>query len=195
MLKICIEIHNTHNYMTLKELTSLSHQIKMSYADNQKRKHKATLIIANYHQIKENLIQNHINWQVHFINDYIIDHLHKNKTLNIVEQLNAKNINDHCIYLSSDANEELVDLCINKIYIVGGIVDRNRHKNYVYGIGKEKNVRCCRLPIDRYVKMNCVAVLTTNQVFSILMDFYEGRDWKEAFVNNIPKRKIIKYLM
>jgi tRNA (guanine9-N1)-methyltransferase len=32
------------------------------------------------------------------------------------------------VYLSADAEEELETLAENEIYIIGGIVDKNRHK-------------------------------------------------------------------
>lgn len=99
-----------------------------------------------------------------------------------------------CVYLSSDAEDVLEDLDDNKIYIIGGLVDRNRHKNYINRVSQVIGTKCYRLPIDRYFKLNSSSVLTTNQIYSILIDFYETKDWRQALIKNIPKRKIMRMI-
>jgi len=85
------------------------------------------------------------------------------------------------VYLSADAEEELDTLKENEIYIIGGIVDKNRHKVSVpYSSGTQaKNqflcqnkadkygIRTARLPIGTYLaNMPTRKVLTVNQVRS-----------------------------
>ena len=36
------------------------------------------------------------------------------------------------MYLTADAEEEVEELEEDKVYIIGGLVDRNRHKNLTY---------------------------------------------------------------
>lgn len=198
MLKICIEIHN-FRMMKEGELKSLGFQIKLIYADNQNRTHKSHLIIANYHQIENYLIKNHINWNIHFVNNSILDYLLNTSVeempFALMNSLTIHNeIKDCCIYLSSDAEEELEKLEEDKIYIIGGLVDRNRHKDYIRGYAMNLGIRSYKLPIRKYLKLNSSTVLTTNQIFTILMDFHETMDWKEALLKNIPKRKILEII-
>ena len=39
---------------------------------------------------------------------------------------------DDLIYLTADSPNELSELDVKKLYIIGGIVDRNRHKNVCF---------------------------------------------------------------
>ncbi|KAG8904763.1 tRNA (guanine(9)-N(1))-methyltransferase [Tulasnella sp. 403] len=90
------------------------------------------------------------------------------------------------VYLTADAEEELTELSEGETYIIGGIVDRNRYKNKAVAQG----VRTARLPIGTYLaSLPTRKVLTVNQVFSILLRWVEVRDWKEALMAVMPKRK------
>jgi tRNA (guanine9-N1)-methyltransferase len=83
------------------------------------------------------------------------------------------------VYLSADAEEELDTLKENEIYIIGGIVDKNRHKvSVIYSSEVLTNdqflcqnkadkygIRTARLPIGTYLaNMPTRKVLTVNQV-------------------------------
>lgn len=47
------------------------------------------------------------------------------------------------VYLTADSPNELSELDVNKLYIIGGIVDRNRHKNICY---QKAQSQVCALP-------------------------------------------------
>ena len=51
------------------------------------------------------------------------------------------------VYLSADAEDELEELSENEVYVIGGIVDRNRHKV------------CCRLSSPVYVPLSSPVIL------------------------------------
>ncbi|KAG9103223.1 tRNA (guanine(9)-N(1))-methyltransferase [Ceratobasidium sp. 370] len=98
------------------------------------------------------------------------------------------------VYLTADAEDELLELHEGETYIIGGIVDRNRHKvpfeNLCADKAREMNVRSARLPIGRYLAdMPTRKVLTVNQVFDILMYWVSTRDWEQAMQKVMPKRK------
>ncbi|KAI3601403.1 trna (guanine-n-)-methyltransferase [Moniliophthora roreri] len=94
------------------------------------------------------------------------------------------------VYLTADSDEELEELKPEEIYIIGGIVDRNRYKNLCLNKAKEAGIRTARLPIGRYVSsLPTRRVLTVNQVFEIMLKWVETRDWEQAFYSIIPKRK------
>ncbi|KAL1410900.1 tRNA (guanine(9)-N(1))-methyltransferase [Vanrija albida] len=108
------------------------------------------------------------------------------------------------VYLSADADEELTTLAEDEVYVLGGIVDRNRHK---VGISTPKNhplmsqmlcqnkadklnIRTARLPIGTFIEnLPTRKVLTVNQVYSILVQYLALQDWAAAFEAVIPQRK------
>jgi tRNA (guanine9-N1)-methyltransferase len=71
------------------------------------------------------------------------------------------------VYLSADAEEELTTLSEDEVYIIGGIVDRNRHKNLCQGKAEGLGIRTARLPIGSFIEnLPTRKVLTVNQVRS-----------------------------
>ncbi|KAB5595542.1 hypothetical protein CTheo_1003 [Ceratobasidium theobromae] len=94
------------------------------------------------------------------------------------------------VYLTADAQDELLELKQGETYIIGGLVDRNRHKNLCANKAQELKIRSARLPIGRYLAdMPTRKVLTVNQVFDILVYWVSTRDWEEALQKVMPKRK------
>ncbi|KAM1033681.1 hypothetical protein ACFX13_037961 [Malus domestica] len=88
-----------------------------------------------------------------------------------------------------------------KIYIVGGLVDRNRWKGITMKKAEEQGIQTAKLPIANYLNMSSSQLLsvsllqrteillTVNQVIEILLKNMETKDWKEAFFQVIPQRK------
>lgn len=69
------------------------------------------------------------------------------------------------VYLSADAEEELSTLSEDEVYIIGGIVDRNRHKNLCQNKAEQLGIRTARLPIGTFIEnLPTRKVLTVNQV-------------------------------
>ena len=93
------------------------------------------------------------------------------------------------IYLTSDSPDTLTELKPNSTYIVGGLVDKNRHKGICYKTALDKGVRTAKLPIGEYMSMQSRFVLATNHVVEIMLRWLECGDWGEAFMKVIPKRK------
>ncbi|KAI5671269.1 hypothetical protein M9H77_11633 [Catharanthus roseus] len=93
------------------------------------------------------------------------------------------------VYLTADSETTLEELDPKKIYIIGGLVDRNRWKGITMNKAKDQGVQTARLPIGDYLKMSSSQVLTVNQVIEILLKYLEIRDWKTAFFEVIPQRK------
>ncbi|KAJ1308571.1 hypothetical protein OPQ81_004270 [Rhizoctonia solani] len=94
------------------------------------------------------------------------------------------------VYLTADAEDEILELKEGETYVIGGIVDRNRYKNLCANKARDFNVRTARLPIGRYLAdMPTRKVLTVNQVFDILVHWVATRNWEEAMHKVMPKRK------
>ncbi len=75
------------------------------------------------------------------------------------------------------------------MYIIGGFVDHNHHKSYCYDLAIKNKIQHAQLPITKYMFMKTRQVLTVNQVFEIISRYIECKDWKQAFIATLPKRK------
>jgi len=93
------------------------------------------------------------------------------------------------IYLTSDSPNTLTTLRPYSTYIVGGLVDKNRHKGICYRTACDRGIKTAKLPIGEYLEMQSRKVLTTNHVVEIMIRYLECGDWGEAFLKVIPKRK------
>ncbi|KAF1988252.1 hypothetical protein K402DRAFT_31854 [Aulographum hederae CBS 113979] len=93
------------------------------------------------------------------------------------------------IYLSSESDDTLTELKPYSTYIIGGLVDKNRHKGICHRRATEKGIKTAKLPIGEFLAMNSRAVLATNHVNEIMLKWLELGDWGEAFMKVIPKRK------
>ncbi|GMI91419.1 tRNA modification 10 [Hibiscus trionum] len=96
---------------------------------------------------------------------------------------------DDLVYLTADSETVLHELDLTKVYIVGGLVDRNRWKGITMKKAEEQGIHTAKLPIGDYMKMSSSQVLTVNQVIEILLKFLENKDWKASFFQVIPQRK------
>lgn len=93
------------------------------------------------------------------------------------------------IYLTSDSPDTLEELKPYSTYIIGGLVDKNRHKGICYRTACDNNVKTAKLPIGEFMEMQSRFVLATNHVVEIMVRWLECGDWGEAFMRVIPKRK------
>eukprot|EP00978_Attheya_sp_CCMP212_P029355 scaffold104023_cov48-Attheya_sp.AAC.2 len=92
--------------------------------------------------------------------------------------------------LAGDSENVLEHLDDDKVYIIGGIVDRNRLKRVAIDRAETLGIATARLPIDEHLKLFATKVLTCNHVFEILLKYREnGNDWKKAMLQILPKRK------
>lgn len=93
------------------------------------------------------------------------------------------------VYLTSESEYTLEELKPNSVYIIGGLVDKNRHKGICYKTACERGIKTAKLPIGQYMEMQSRYVLATNHVVEIMVRWLECGDWGEAFMKVIPKRK------
>ena len=59
---------------------------------------------------------------------------------------------DKMVYLSADAEETLTELKDDEVYVIGGIVDRNRYKYLTLNKAKELGYRCAKWKKERRVR-------------------------------------------
>jgi len=152
-------------------------QVNRCYAMNRKAKHPLKLYASSFvGPIKDmftELQPGSIHWDFLFEERHYLDAFPK----------------DQIVYLTSDSDNVLESLDESKVYIIGGLVDHNNHKEHCLRKAIERGIGHCQLPIGKYVNMATRKVLTINHVFEIISKFLETKDWKESFFSVLPKRK------
>lgn len=176
--KIVIDL-DFADLMTDTELRSICQQLGYCWHINCAAKHPAHLALTSLQgkmrEVMGRQISGYLNWQATTTEKPYIEHFADCK--------------DRLVYLTADSENELQELDPEAIYIVGGIVDRNRHKLLCYNKAEEQGIAHARLPIGEYVRLASSQVMTTNHIIHILLHWLELRDWKAAFEAVIPNRK------
>jgi tRNA (guanine9-N1)-methyltransferase len=178
--QICLDC-SFESIMTSKEVNSLASQIRYCYASNKRAKHPVTATATN-------------------CSGSTLDHLKNvsgfdqwaNRAFRHTEEglFDAYPDKSKLVYLTSDSENILENLEDDKVYIIGGIVDRNRLKRRAIDRAEELGVATAKLPISNYLSMVTTQVLTCNHVFEVLLKYREhGNDWKKAFLDVLPVRK------
>lgn len=170
MLKIIVDC-SFDAFMIEKEIKSMCSQLTRCHAENRSAKHPCTLYLTGMHdQIAErfNTVfkDQHRNWKGAkvFAEDYLDE-----ATGVTVDDIKKEDL----IYLTADSSVTIDAIDETKTYIIGGIVDKNRHKNLCYNKATRQGIKTARLPIGDYVHMASRKVLTVNHVFEILSRWLE----------------------
>uniref|UniRef100_K3WPP4 tRNA (guanine(9)-N(1))-methyltransferase n=1 Tax=Globisporangium ultimum (strain ATCC 200006 / CBS 805.95 / DAOM BR144) TaxID=431595 RepID=K3WPP4_GLOUD len=157
---------------------SLSQQIMYSYGVNRRSDSPATTYITSLTgETKDNLVKigGFPEWMAFKSTPRCYIDLFKKESL---------------VYLTADSPNTITKLSRDKVYIIGGIVDRNRLKGITYKKAQEQGIETAKLPLDQVVEMGgATRVLTVNHVFEILVQFAEKNDWAQAALSTLPSRK------
>ena len=198
--------------MNDKERKSLGSQVTRSYSDNHKSPFQSYLVVSSFGgPLKERfeglLESHHHSWKgVRFLEEDFVQAAEQAKDWmkgdsggqlagvfeekKIAEQpVDGLIQSGEVIYLTSDSPNTLTELRPYSTYIVGGIVDRNRHKGICYKRAIERGIKTAKLPIGDYMQMASRFVLATNHVVEIMLRWLELGDWGKAFLQVMPKRK------
>jgi tRNA (guanine9-N1)-methyltransferase len=105
------------------------------------------------------------------------------------EQAEAPAEEGEVVYLSSESDNVLTHLKPNSTYIIGGLVDKNRHKGICHKRAVNRGIKTAKLPIGEYLEMKSRQVLVTNHVLEIMLRWMEFGDWGKAFMAVMPERK------
>ncbi|KAI9772068.1 MAG: tRNA (guanine(9)-N(1))-methyltransferase [Geoglossum simile] len=205
--------------MLEKEIVSLSNQVTRSYSENRRSIYRTQLIVSSFNgRMRERfetiLAKAYLGWTAaSFVEDDFVvaaeqarDAMrermkgwrlhgplgaaaHAGTATEDPREATHSATEGEIIYLTSDSEHTLTHLSPYSTYIVGGIVDRNRHKGICYKRAMDRGVRTAKLPIGDYLNMASRFVLATNHVVEIMLRWLECGDWAEAFSRVIPKRK------
>jgi tRNA (guanine9-N1)-methyltransferase len=168
--------------MTPKEIGSLASQLRYCYSYNKRSPHPCLLTATNISGATAQHLENESGYETWKTRAFTCT----SQPLEEYYQADLKNV----VYLTNDSEHTLTDLDDKKIYVIGGIVDRNRLKWAAFERASSLGVATARLPLEEHLKMQVTRVLTCNHVFDILLKYREhGQDWKKALNEVLPLRK------
>lgn len=193
-----------------KERKSLASQITRSYSDNSRARFRAHLVVSSFNKLlKERfdtvLTKQYERWKGVTIteDDFVVaadaaqermKHPKSGRLAGVFgnkaeEEKTKLEEQGEIVYLTSDSPDTLTELKPYSTYIIGGLVDKNRHKGICYKRAVEKGIKTAKLPIGDFMQMSSRYVLATNHVVEIMVRWLELGDWGLAFDRVIPKRK------
>jgi tRNA (guanine9-N1)-methyltransferase len=175
--------------MMEREIASLAQQLRYCYAYNKKATNPCLVGVTSLTEGSETLTR--LQKEMGF-----------DEWINRLFTCTDKSLEDYysdqkskIVYLSSDSENILNQLEDDKIYVIGGIVDRNRLKGVAMNRAQALGVTTAKLPLDDHLaQMASTPVLTCNHVFHILLKTREyGNDWGKALEEILPTRKEPKF--
>ncbi|CAI6339101.1 unnamed protein product [Periconia digitata] len=200
------------NYMFDHELKSLGLQLTRCYSDNRRAPYRFHFGVSSFGgKLKERfdgiLAKQYLNWKgVHFCEEDFVEVskmaqqwmsgpqggklagalLQEGK---MDEEASEEREEGEVVYLSSESDVTLERLKPNSTYIIGGLVDKNRHKGLCYKRAVARGIKTAKLPISEFMQLKSRQVLVTNHVQDIMLKWAELDDWGKAFMEVMPKRK------
>ncbi|CAJ0746683.1 10622_t:CDS:2 [Entrophospora sp. SA101] len=192
-VKIIIDL-SFDEYMNDAEIISLSSQLTRCYSTNRSTINPVDLIFTSFNKrIEERFVlrlKDYLNWKnISFHSQYYLNYFNTDNNNRTNSDGGDDGGNGKLIYLTADSDNIINTLDENNIYIIGGIVDKNRHKSLCYNKAVEEGIETARLPIENFIKLSSRKVLAINHVFDILIKWLEHKDWEKAFLEVIPQRK------
>jgi tRNA (guanine9-N1)-methyltransferase len=167
------------SYMHEGEIKSIIQQIAFSYGMNKNAAHPCHLILSSVsgaiRQAFDRQFKDNGAWYVTQTDTSYLDYFSEEK--------------DKLVYLTAESENEIRELDKDRIYVVGGIVDKNRHKGLCYKRAVEHGIETARLPIGEYIKLRRSNVMCTNHVVEMLVRWQDTKDWQQAFESVVPERK------
>ncbi|XP_041634634.1 tRNA methyltransferase 10 homolog B [Cheilinus undulatus] len=183
-LKLCVDLSMTDS-MSDKEVSRLAGQLRRLYGSNKKAIRPFHLFLTDLRE-DSRLYRECIRMNDGFLN-YMID-VTEESCLDLFPP-------ETIVYLTPDAEEALLTVDADKVYVLGGLVDESIQKKLSFSRASELRVHTARLPIDEYmVKKNNSKnfhskILAINQVFDILLTFCNTGSWTEAMHTWFPQGK------
>lgn len=180
---ICVDCSFEHQ-MTVREINSLASQLRFCYSHNKQAQHPLKATVSSLSGDTLKYLQNVSGF------DQWASRAFETTEKDLVNAFPDKS---KLVYLTSDSDNVLEALEDGKIYVIGGIVDRNRLKRAAIDRALELGIATAKLPIDAHLDLVATKVLTVNHVFEILVRLRDhGNDWKETLLSVLPERKDAK---
>ncbi|XP_045435951.1 tRNA methyltransferase 10 homolog B isoform X2 [Pipistrellus kuhlii] len=182
--RLCIDLSMTH-HMSKKELSRLAGQIRRLYGSNRKADRPFWICLTGF-TTDSPLYEECLRMNDGF-SSYLLD-ITEEDCFSVFPL-------ETLVYLTPDSEHALEDVDLNKVYILGGLVDESIQKKVTFQKAREHSVKTARLPIQEYMvrrqngKNYHSEILAINQVFDILSTYFETQNWPEALKKGVSSRK------
>ena len=192
--------------MTCVMVRNLATQLSWVYKVNRKLKHPSQIWFCDMQErlstLMEKQYSGYKNWDLnHFDGKSFLD-------IESVKQEPDPKLTS-VVYLSADSETTLTSFKKGTIYVIGGLVDRNAHKNYCQNKAEKLNIQTAKLPLNEFVDFSEInRPLTVNHVAEIIVKinnrvvdggigeeeqtFENGNYkeiWREVILDVLPLRK------
>lgn len=168
--------------MVNRETSSLCSQIMRCYAANRRAEKPFNLEVSalagGVAERFQFMYPEHTRWDMSFSAEHFLS----------THATNKENI----VYLTPDTDCVLESIESDKIYIIGGIVDKNRFKGKTSQTAQELGLKTARLPVPEFIDLKTSPVLTIFHVLEIMLKFKECGDWKQSLEAFVPRRNFKK---
>jgi hypothetical protein len=139
-VSVCVDC-DYDDLMNESEVKSLAQQIMFIYARNCKEEQPFKLILSGVGPKLQSAFD-----KLSGVDKWKLIYSPKKDFRQVVDEKTT------CIYLSSESDKNLETLEKGKCYVIGGLVDKNRHKGKVF---KNSSFRSFSSKISRYETRNC----------------------------------------
>ncbi len=167
--------------MVNRETSSLCSQIMRCYAANRRAEKPFNLEVSGLAggvaERFSSMYPEHTRWDIAFSSEHFLS-THPEK--------------ENIVYLTPDTDTILDTIESDKIYIIGGIVDKNRFKGKTSQTAQELGLKTARLPVPEFIDLKTSPVLTIYHVLEIMLKFKECGDWKQSLEAFVPRRNFKK---
>ncbi|CAI5719937.1 unnamed protein product [Peronospora farinosa] len=163
--------------MNDKELRSLANQLKLCYGAIKQMAEPFQLVFCNPSGQLEHSLERYgaSNWYIQW----------RRGAESVAEHFQL----DKLVYLSPDSPNVLKKIDPEKIYVIGGIVDKSRRKGATLNAATEAGITTARLPIQENIPERPDHILNVNTVVDVLINFQELGDWPRVLETVLPQRK------
>jgi len=98
---------------------------------------------------------------------------------------------ERLVYLTADAGETMSECSTSKVYIIGGIVDRNVHSGLTQERAGTEGIATERLPLTEHLDglKGGTTVLTVDTMVNIMVGLSGGGGFAEVLTERCPHRK------
>lgn len=180
-LKLILDL-SYETEMDKKEINSLSLQICICAGWMKRIDEPISINLVNLREnYEENLIKMGLKkWPIRTFKEDILE----------IEEFQKRS--EDLIYLSPDAEEELERIEENKIYIIGGMVDRTIRKFSSLKRANQLKIKAARLPIKQFMGLTRRKPLNIDTVVLLVAEMVNKTDWEAGFLKVCPKRLLLE---
>ncbi|XP_064415088.1 tRNA methyltransferase 10 homolog B [Latimeria chalumnae] len=183
--RLCIDLNFT-DHMSAKEVGRLAGQIRRLYGANRKALNPFHLYLTSV------MTDSPIHQECVRRNDGFTNYIMDMSEENYLDIFPVEGI----VYLTPDSQYALEVIDLAKVYVLGGLVDESVQKKLTFQQARANRLQTARLPIQEYMvktkgstKNYHSQILSINQVFDVLLTYYETGSWPEALKAGIPSGK------